>query len=125
MFLQILILMDIVLCFLLEYLGIPYSDDMGEARRSACNASLGLTADGLVEQRFPRDDGWLQYVQAGFTDSSGKGNDPAGDFLPLVHQTKQGLNYTVLEQPLDFTFLAGKYKVQLPAVIQTLGLQLG
>jgi len=59
----------------------------------------------------------FRYYRDGFTDASSKPNtlgkgDPAGDFLPLLHQQRAAdgtVNSTVLEQPLDFTTLAIKY----------------
>ncbi len=106
-----------------EYLGIPYSDDMGGARATQCphpNPS-DTAADAADVTGDWRDD----YCDAGFCLDEDRvpvehsrrrdlrGNDPAGTFLPLVyqhHSTDNGkLNTSVLEQPLDFTHLAEKY----------------
>ena len=101
-----------------RYLGIPYSDDMGKATTSSCNAEdthvnvLGKSiADG--------ENTWDQYVEAGHArkgELSSDLNDPAAAFLPLVHQIDG--NTTVLEQPLDFTTLAIKYNAYVLDVIE-------
>lgn len=107
-----------------EYLGIPYSDDMGEARATACasNASATGTAalaahwDSVYAQPAHSSAAlWQQYVNGNFAphDEPASPHDPAGDFLPLVAQTAAAnghTNTTVVEQPLDFTTLADKYK---------------
>ena len=93
-----------------EYLGIPYSDDMGGARATPC----GDEASSSAPEHEPW---WTQYCKAGFCaddeeQRSLKGSDPAGTYLPLVHQINLGRgirNTTVVEQPLDFTHLAEKY----------------
>lgn len=86
------------------YLGIPYSDDMGEARASSCNKSHD---DSKVQGD---NAAWMRqlYEEAGYVDASIEGGgDPAGSFLPLVYQE---FNKTqILEQPLDFTTLTDKY----------------
>jgi len=69
-----------------SYLGLPYSDDMGLARATAC--SVNEAEPALVSE----DD-----VEV----------DPGALFLPLIHM--EGSNLTILEQPLDFTYLAQKY----------------
>jgi arylsulfatase A len=105
-----------------EYLGIPYSDDMGLARRSACPGR----ADQELEMLHPSD-----YVYR--EEDSVHGDDiqnlhdlnrqqASGAMLPLVYQSggvsstppgsgeqKYAANTTVLEQPLDFSTLAPKY----------------
>ena len=109
-----------------EYLGIPYSDDMGEARASLCSRS-GMrvppgkpTEDVLapsgmrVSPGKPTEDVLAPYVEAGLAPapSRNESNDPAGNFLPLVSQKKTadgGVNTTVVEQPLDFSTLSQKY----------------
>lgn len=63
------------------------------------------------------DNMWKNYKEAGFThplDTGGR--DPAGQFLPLVHQANG--TTTVMEQPLDFTHLAEKYKEYVVDFIQ-------
>ena len=98
-----------------EYLGIPYSDDMGEARRTPC---AGKSVQ-LPERVTPGN-----YV---YTESDSVHGDDiqnlhdlnkGGGMLPLVYQSggvtsntdgKYNSNTTVLEQPLDFSTLAPKY----------------
>ena len=94
-----------------SWLGIPYSDDMGGGRATPCaNVQRPVhRVDGLR-----RHDGWYDdYCQDGWCHiSDGKGNDPAATYLPLVHQSHDpggALNTTVLEQPLDFSKIGGKY----------------
>lgn len=87
------------------YLGIPYSDDMGEARASSCKQG-----DDDIAARHGSDAGWMRemYEEAGYVDATVEGTgDPAGNFLPLVYQKFN--QTTILEQPLDFTHLADKY----------------
>jgi hypothetical protein len=116
-----------------EYLGIPYSDDMGEARTTPCQSDGDASSSETPQARQRREAAaafanvykrkansfeelWQQYIDAGFAPAAataGPPHDPAGDFLPLVHQAAAGngvVNTTVLEQPLDFTTLADKYK---------------
>jgi arylsulfatase A len=87
-----------------EYLGIPYSDDMGRARATKCNISEDSAANAEGTER----PNWHQaeYVALGVADP-GVGSDPAGDWLPLVSQGPNGTK--VVEQPLDLTTLASKY----------------
>lgn len=69
------------------YLGIPYSDDMGDGKYSTCSTE-GKPVSSTMHTR----------------DSV---KDPAGLYLPLVYQK---FNRTrILEQPLDLTTLAQKY----------------
>jgi len=94
-----------------HYLGIPYSDDMGAARLSPCNSSSRAAAaaeDGRIEL----DDLTETYGDWGFLDDAAEARakaaaDPAGLFLPLVHQ--EGNKTTIVEQPLDFANLADRY----------------
>ena len=91
-----------------EYLGIPYSDDMGEARATPCDQSGMRRPPGGK-----KDDVLAPYVEAGLAPppSASERADPAGDFLPLVSQRRGadgGVNTTVLEQPLDFSTLSQK-----------------
>jgi len=87
------------------YLGIPYSDDMGQAVASTCK---GAAED--AERPQSNEQSWMQelYEDAGYVDASIEDTaDPAGKHLPLVYQE---FNKTkVVEQPLDFTSLADKY----------------
>ena len=90
-----------------EYLGIPYSDDMGGARATPCGGESGGASSDLSKEPW-----WEDYCEAGFCNVEDvKGGDPAGAYLPLVHQINVGgkRNTTVVEQPLDFTHLAKKY----------------
>ena len=99
------------------YLGIPYSDDMGDGIASRCPADAyqeGSARENVEGQ----DHGWYKehYRNRGLLQASCQRpdscnhsgeEDPAGNFLPLVFQAS---NRTyVLEQPLDFTTLAQKY----------------
>jgi arylsulfatase A len=89
------------------YMGIPYSDDMGEARATSCNKDQDIPAQPDLD-----DTAWIRqaYEEMGFVDAAAEaqGNgDPAGSYLPLVYQEFN--KTTILEQPLDFTKLAGKY----------------
>jgi arylsulfatase A len=104
------------------YLGIPYSDDMGDGIASSCPAD-----EGDSEQQQPGEEatddadasGWSKdsYEALGMlqalmesehdTTTGDVLDDPAGKYLPLVYQE---FNRTrILEQPLDFTTLAQKY----------------
>eukprot|EP00054_Salpingoeca_dolichothecata_P012819 m.71181 g.71181 ORF g.71181 m.71181 type:complete len:554 (+) comp20142_c0_seq1:29-1690(+) len=100
-----------------KYLGIPYSDDMGEARRTPCNTSASphVEASGVFDSNhnLPRET-MDMYIKAGLADPELElgAHDPAGDFLPLVYQERMSdgtVNTTVIEQPLDFSHLAEKY----------------
>eukprot|EP00055_Hartaetosiga_balthica_P000690 m.137228 g.137228 ORF g.137228 m.137228 type:complete len:580 (+) comp11468_c0_seq1:204-1943(+) len=106
------------------YLGIPYSDDMGEARRSGCNnaSDHGMYSQPNKSKAKRARDAILSYAEGGFTRETdyvrmARGEidpeimDPAVDYLPLLYQYSNGTsNFTqVLEQPLDFTQLGQKY----------------
>lgn len=84
-----------------EYLGIPYSDDMGLALPQKCASS---TLPGLESSTSTHE--WCE------NDCMA---DPGTLYLPLVQQTSrnasvQGQSDTrVVEQPLDLTTLAQKY----------------
>jgi len=99
-----------------EYLGIPYSDDMGGARATPClHEELKLPPASTDKDQRSKT-WWADYCTAGFCDAEDyvqTDPDPAGTYLPLVYQSHLGnnkaLNTTVLEQPLDFTHLAQKY----------------
>jgi len=78
---------------------------MGAARLSPCgNATAAMALSGGT-------DGWGRalYAERGFAQSLERENDddPAGDYLPLVQQLNG--DTTVVEQPVDLTFLEGKY----------------
>lgn len=90
------------------YLGIPYSDDMGQARATKCNS----TQEGVACGAATPDDGesWMRgaYEQHGYLHPRDvASSDPGGGLLPLVYQEHKTTR--VLEQPLDFTHLAEKY----------------
>lgn len=115
------------------YLGIPYSDDMGEARRSACDAGGGGAPARPREQTSARAGGGAaasapsaaalrQYVDAGLAawPDAAEASDPAASFLPLVSQRRApprapggagpaAAVTEVVEQPLDLTTLARRY----------------
>jgi arylsulfatase A len=111
-----------------EYLGIPYSDDMGSARRTPCPGKYPADLGGSPTGSWVQPDDYV-YTE----DDNVHGDDPeglvslnaqlkSGGMLPLVHQTggvsssgtynqpkAYAKNTTVLEQPLDFSKLAPKY----------------
>ena len=95
-----------------EYLGIPYSDDMGDARATPCDDSGMRSPPG---GKLDKVDIILDpYVEAGLAPRPSRSEiqDPAGAFLPLVSQRKGPggvVNTTVVEQPLDFSRLSQKY----------------
>jgi arylsulfatase A len=103
------------------YLGIPYSDDMGNGARSDCTSPE--TKERQFEDKayrspthtWPMED----YKRAGFLQHVVEGGDPdpAHLHLPLVYQEFNDTR--VLEQPLDFTNLAGKYNAFATKFIQT------
>jgi arylsulfatase A len=92
-----------------HYLGIPFSDDMGQGRATACsNPESGVPCmEGLTDEEW----GKSQYAALGYLSeddvAANNGDDPGAAWTPLVHQTNG--KTTVLEQPVDFTFLAEKY----------------
>lgn len=107
------------------YLGIPYSDDMGDGIASTCPVEEGGDGHSFTANKKEQESsgattsaGWSkeQYEALGLLNAvnhnsieQGDANDadPAAKFLPLVYQE---LNQThILEQPLDFTTLAQKY----------------
>lgn len=110
------------------YLGIPYSDDMGDAVVSGCPSNANEPDGGSAEgragparatvdwKRFKGDYSNMgpAHKSTKTTESRTTSNDggdppddPARHYLPLVYQES---NFTeILEQPLDFTRLAQKY----------------
>lgn len=101
-----------------EYLGIPYSDDMGEAKATPCESvaidvSGGSMKKSTIEMTDLREDyaamGYYNAAEQGDLSPMGavNGGDPGTSLLPLVHQA--GGVTTVLEQPLDFSHLGEKY----------------
>jgi len=93
-----------------EYLGIPYSDDMGEARATPCDRS-GMRAPPGAEQT---EEVLAPYIEAGLAPepSADERGDPARNFLPLIAQKKGddgSVNTTVVEQPLDLSKLSSHY----------------
>jgi len=91
-----------------KYLGIPFSDDMGQGRASACP---GGKSDTIECEASLSDDGWTRdaYGELGYLlpEDSRESGDPGAAWTPLVRQ-EHG-NTTVVEQPVDFTHLAEKY----------------
>lgn len=90
-----------------QYLGIPFSVDMGQGRASACgSAEPGVSCKEAVTDG---DWGEQQYRDMGYLGDAelGGDRDPGELWTPLVFQEK-GMTH-VLEQPVDFTFLAEKY----------------
>ena len=92
-----------------EYLGIPYSDDMGSAYTSPCEGeeesdnvhdAKQWDCQSYAEARYLHPDDDCRELE--------DDPDPAGKHLPLVHQADG--QTTILEQPLDFTTLAHKYE---------------
>jgi arylsulfatase A-like enzyme len=102
------------------YLGIPYSDDMGDGITTPCPTGDDDTATDRGTRSAPRNRRGLQnedakdnnddsYHHAESDPSSSQNHDidPAARYLPLVYQE---FNQTrILEQPLDFTTLSDKY----------------
>mmetsp|Transcript_16077 Transcript_16077/g.36160 ORF Transcript_16077/g.36160 Transcript_16077/m.36160 type:complete len:612 (-) Transcript_16077:275-2110(-) len=105
------------------YLGIPFSDDMGNGYASPCSQE-----DIKNQSSYPDPDthphpanaattslgGWSaceQYRELGHLSNNqtcqASRDDPAGQWLPLVYQ-KHNIT-TILEQPVDFTTLTQKY----------------
>eukprot|EP00586_Coscinodiscus_wailesii_P004105 CAMPEP_0172485774 /NCGR_PEP_ID=MMETSP1066-20121228/13956_1 /TAXON_ID=671091 /ORGANISM="Coscinodiscus wailesii, Strain CCMP2513" /LENGTH=514 /DNA_ID=CAMNT_0013251235 /DNA_START=310 /DNA_END=1854 /DNA_ORIENTATION=- len=92
------------------YLGIPYSDDMGNANASSCTAGGSNDTDAREEERLSS---WSceGYADSGYVHPSEckkRHSDPARRHLPLVYQEHNETK--IVEQPLDFTTLAAKYK---------------
>ena len=91
------------------YLGIPYSDDMGDAITTTCSASSDSDAASKSEWSNPYSD---TTSSSAYLDSNFDGRkddvDPAAYHLPLIYQEYNTTH--VLEQPLDFTTLSQKYK---------------
>jgi arylsulfatase A len=81
------------------YLGIPYSEDMGDGVASTCPSSDGA---------FDGDSGSVNTSSTDIDDDQ-VSYDPAGYYLPLVYQDRN--ETTVLEQPLDLTTLGAKYRM--------------
>eukprot|EP00041_Stephanoeca_diplocostata_P008161 m.118189 g.118189 ORF g.118189 m.118189 type:complete len:592 (-) comp17199_c0_seq1:157-1932(-) len=98
------------------YLGIPYSDDMGEARATPCSGDdVHISVHG-EKKRVQIADNTALYADMGYLHESemkqfvqGGKSDPGTSLLPLVYQNAANKTTTVLEQPLDFTHLAEKY----------------
>ncbi len=98
------------------YLGIPFSDDMGNGYASPCSPQEEMkqqAAEPTNDTATSRG-GWdacEQYRDLGHLSSNqtcqATLDDPAGQWLPLVYQ-KHNVT-TILEQPVDFTTLAQKY----------------
>jgi len=88
------------------YLGIPYSDDMGNGFTSPCNSNDSSNPYLSSNEKWP----WEEYSRAGFIQRTNDEHlDPAELHLPLVYQDAES-GTKVLQQPLDFTTLALKYE---------------
>ncbi len=111
-----------------EYLGIPYSVDMGRARATPCQrqrAGRGTSpafgspppradAPSTPSRRSALVDAYAPYVAARIAPplQPWELSDPAADFLPLVSQRRErdgSVSTTVVEQPLDLSTLGDKY----------------
>ena len=80
------------------YLGIPYSDDMGDGKYSTCSSSSSQDDSKTTSSTTTKQARDSRINPVG---------DPAGLYLPLVYQK---FNRTrIIEQPLDLTNLAQKY----------------
>jgi arylsulfatase A-like enzyme len=108
------------------YLGIPYSDDMGDGWTSQCPTSSGDGGDyDIYTQKLERQsldkrcrNGNRSFAEAylgmGLVADDDDDNeffsceDPAGNYLPLIYQEHNKTR--IVEQPLDFTTLANKYR---------------
>ena len=60
-----------------------------------------------------------RYEEAGYYNAEAQGagkpgGDPGTSLLPLVYQSASNKSTVVLEQPLDFTYLAEKYACVAP-----------
>ena len=100
------------------YLGIPYSDDMGDGIATSCAAHNNKKEPQFLQEGYhqkSKKEPSSQFVQD-FMKANVEGyqvwndenlDDPAGEYLPLVYQE---FNKTkILAQPLDFTYLAQNY----------------
>ncbi|GAB5370306.1 hypothetical protein AAMO2058_001481200 [Amorphochlora amoebiformis] len=90
-----------------KYLGIPYSDDMGEAKVIPCNGEDDI---GREEIDIDITDATHHYQSAGFYDGLSepfKKSDPAARHLPLLYQS--GNITKVIQQPINFLELADRY----------------
>jgi len=96
-----------------EYLGVPYSDDMGNGRATPCTSTAGVGVRVLPSDsdKPPSVVAMEPYVAANLAPPPPP-HDPGGDFLPLVaqHTAASGeVETRVVEQPLDFSGLGKKY----------------
>lgn len=78
------------------YLGIPYSDDMGNAKFTSCPSDLA-SKPGYTYQEVPAKRLYWNHDD----------DDHSGKYLPLVYQEHNRTK--IVEQPLDFSTLAYKY----------------
>ena len=116
-----------------EYLGIPYSDDMGEARRTPCagQANQGHTIIEPSTYVYTEEDSVHGDDIQNLYDLNAFVGAKVKPLLPLVHQTggvssdpmgkSWAANTTILEQPLDFSTLAPKYASFVTEFIQKQG----
>ena len=109
------------------YLGIPYSDDMGNAITTSCdrssvdnndkdndvtktttaNTNINPYADGTTSSAFLDKDFFNSGSNKGNNNNNINDIDPAAIHLPLIYQEYNTTH--ILEQPLDFTTLSKKY----------------
>uniref|UniRef100_A0A6V2EEX6 Sulfatase N-terminal domain-containing protein n=1 Tax=Ditylum brightwellii TaxID=49249 RepID=A0A6V2EEX6_9STRA len=101
------------------YLGIPYSDDMGDGVESSCSAEQqeeGKEAemswsdvDTFSSEEMYRAGGFFEALMTeGVDPLETNDDDLGGKWLPLVYQAPNQPT-RILEQPLEFTTLAQKY----------------
>ena len=108
------------------YLGIPYSDDMGQAARSPCpgDKHCGETVIPSSDYEYTLEDNVHGVGDIGLKNLNDLNDNGVGDLSPLVFQsggvpstpncgTDKTLAYakntTIIEQPVDFSKLAPKY----------------
>ena len=107
------------------YLGIPYSDDMGQAARSPCPGDTPQQCSVIEpsDYKYTEADNVHGDGEIGRRNLADLNDNGPQDLSPLVFQTggtsstpgaqtKTGAyakNTTVLEQPVDFSKLAPKY----------------
>eukprot|EP01052_Picozoa_sp_SAG31_P020476 SAG31_NODE_1542_length_7951_cov_4.038844_2_plen_212_part_00 len=109
------------------YLGIPYSDDMGQAARSPCPGQAKEACGSAVlpasDYKYTVEDNVHGAGELGLRNLEDLNNNGPSDLTPLVFQsggvqstphavTKTGAyarNTTIWEQPVDFSKLAPKY----------------
>lgn len=91
------------------YLGIPYSDDMGNARTTTCPSSDDDTEmmEKEIEPDLQHTEGHTGRTKTRMPHRPPEDGDYATWYLPLVYQEHNRTR--IVEQPLDFSTLADKY----------------